>query len=63
MKRLSNTEAKLKESVAYKKKWQMCFLTEQQRKFVSQLKKIQNKKKNGVNVIIKLILSTKLKVH
>ena len=41
----------------------MCFLTEQQRKFVSQLKKIQNKKKNGVNVIIKLILSTKLKVH
>ena len=45
MKRLSNTEAKLKESVAYKKKKQMCFLTEQQRKFVSQLKKIQNKKK------------------
>ena len=41
----------------------MCFLTEQQRKFVSQLKKIQKKKKNGVNVIIKLILSTKLKVH
>ena len=41
----------------------MCFMTEQQRKFVSQLKKIQNKKKNGGNVIIKLILSTKLKVH
>ena len=43
----------------------MCFLTEQQRKFVSQLKKKQKKKKkkNGVNVIIKLILSTKLKVH
>ena len=64
MKRLSNTEAKLKESVAYKKitnvfpDWatkKVCFATQKNTK--------KKKKKNGVNVIIKFILSTKLKVH